>query len=80
MTLKQCLIAGVAEQAIVLGVILPATGWWFSFCINCCLELSCWRLRNNYVLFKEIDLGVTSPRSSNYPSPPTKTKGAQKIG
>ena len=31
MTLKQYLIAGVAEQAIVLGVILPATGWWFSF-------------------------------------------------
>ena len=31
MTLKQYLIAGVVEQAIVLGVILPATGWWFSF-------------------------------------------------
>ena len=31
MTLKQYLIAGVIEQAIVLGVILPATGWWFSF-------------------------------------------------
>ena len=42
MTLKQYLIAGVIEQAIVLGVILPATGWWFSFCINCYLELSCW--------------------------------------
>ena len=24
-------IAGVIEQAIVLGLILPATGWWFSF-------------------------------------------------
>ena len=31
MTLKQYLIADVVEQAIVLGVILPATGWWFSF-------------------------------------------------
>lgn len=31
MTMKQYLIAGVIEQAIVLGVILPATGWWFSF-------------------------------------------------
>ena len=31
MTLKQYLIAGVIEQAIVLGLILPATGWWFSF-------------------------------------------------
>ena len=31
MTLKQYLMAGVVEQAIVLGVILPATGWWFSF-------------------------------------------------
>ena len=31
MTLKQYLIAGVIEQAIVLCVILPATGWWFSF-------------------------------------------------
>ncbi len=31
MTLKQYLLAGVIEQAIVLGVILPATGWWFSF-------------------------------------------------
>ena len=31
MTLKQYLIAGVIEQVIVLGVILPATGWWFSF-------------------------------------------------
>tara|TARA_Y100000590_G_scaffold322926_1_gene365756 strand:+ start:11246 stop:11389 length:144 start_codon:yes stop_codon:yes gene_type:complete len=31
MTLKQYLIAGAVEQAIVLGVILPATGWWFSF-------------------------------------------------
>ena len=31
MTLKQYLLDGVIEQAIVLGVILPATGWWFSF-------------------------------------------------
>ncbi len=31
MTLKHYLIAGVIEQVIVLGVILPATGWWFSF-------------------------------------------------
>ena len=31
MTLKQYLVAGVVEQAIVLGIILPATGWWFSF-------------------------------------------------
>jgi len=31
MTLKQYLVAGVIEQAIVLGFILPATGWWFSF-------------------------------------------------
>ncbi len=31
MTLKQYLLAGVIEQAIVLGVVLPATGWWFSF-------------------------------------------------
>ena len=31
MTLKQYLIAGAIEQAIVLGVILPATGLWFSF-------------------------------------------------
>ena len=31
MTLKQYLIDCVIEQAIVLGVILPATGWWFSF-------------------------------------------------
>ena len=31
MTLKKYLIAGVVEQAIVLGLILPATGWWFSF-------------------------------------------------
>ena len=31
MTLKQYIVAGVLEQAIVLGFILPATGWWFSF-------------------------------------------------
>jgi len=31
MTLKQHIIAGVIEQAIVFGFILPATGWWFSF-------------------------------------------------
>jgi len=31
MTLKQYLVAGVIEQVIVLGIILPATGWWFSF-------------------------------------------------
>ena len=31
MTLKQYIIAGVIEQAIVLGFILPTTGWWFSF-------------------------------------------------
>ncbi len=31
MTLKQYLLAGVIEQAIVLAFILPATGWWFSF-------------------------------------------------
>ena len=31
MTLKQYLVAGVIEQAIVLAIILPATGWWFSF-------------------------------------------------
>ena len=31
MTIKQYLVAGVIEQAIVLGIILPATGWWFSF-------------------------------------------------
>ena len=31
MTLKQYLVAGVIEQAVVLGIILPATGWWFSF-------------------------------------------------
>jgi len=31
MTLKQYLLAGVIEQVIVLGFILPATGWWFSF-------------------------------------------------
>ena len=31
MTLKQYIVAGVVEQAIVLGFILPATGWWFSF-------------------------------------------------
>ena len=31
MNLKQYLVAGVIEQAIVLGIILPATGWWFSF-------------------------------------------------
>ena len=31
MTLKQYIVAGVIEQAIVLGFILPATGWWFSF-------------------------------------------------
>ena len=31
MTSKQYIIAGVVEQAIMLGFILPATGWWFSF-------------------------------------------------
>ena len=31
MTLKHYLLAGVIEQAIVFGIILPATGWWFSF-------------------------------------------------
>ena len=31
MTLKQYLVAGVIEQAIMFGIILPATGWWFSF-------------------------------------------------
>ena len=31
MTLKQYIIAGVIEQVIMLGFILPATGWWFSF-------------------------------------------------
>ena len=31
MTLKQYIVAGVIEQAIVLGFILPTTGWWFSF-------------------------------------------------
>ena len=31
MTLKQYIVAGVVEQVIVLGFILPATGWWFSF-------------------------------------------------
>ncbi len=31
MTIKQYLVAGVIAQAIVLGIILPATGWWFSF-------------------------------------------------
>ncbi len=31
MTLKQYLVAGVIEQIIVFGIILPATGWWFSF-------------------------------------------------
>ena len=31
MTLKQYMVAGVIEQAIMLGIILPATGWWFSF-------------------------------------------------
>tara|TARA_B100001559_G_C16130782_1_gene452896 strand:+ start:105 stop:248 length:144 start_codon:yes stop_codon:yes gene_type:complete len=31
MTMKHYLIAGAVEQAIVLGIILPATGWWFSF-------------------------------------------------
>ena len=34
MTLKQYLIADVVEQAIVLGVILPATGWCFKFHTN----------------------------------------------
>ena len=43
MTLKQYLIAGAVEQAIVLGVILPATGWWFSFFFNCCLT-AVWNL------------------------------------
>ena len=31
MTLKQYIVAGVIEQVIMLGFILPATGWWFSF-------------------------------------------------
>ena len=31
MTLKQYIVAGEVEQVIVLGFILPATGWWFSF-------------------------------------------------
>ena len=31
MTLKQYLVAGVIEQAIMFGIIFPATGWWFSF-------------------------------------------------
>ena len=31
MTLKQYIVAGVIEQAIVIGFILPTTGWWFSF-------------------------------------------------
>ena len=31
MTLKQYIVAGVVEQAIVLGFILPGTGWGFSF-------------------------------------------------
>ena len=31
MTLKQYLVAGAVEQAIILGIILPATGLWFSF-------------------------------------------------
>ena len=31
MTLKQYMVAGVIEQAIMFGIILPATGWWFSF-------------------------------------------------
>ena len=31
MTLKQYMAAGVIEQAIMFGIILPATGWWFSF-------------------------------------------------
>ena len=31
MTLKQYLAAGIIEQAIMFGIILPATGWWFSF-------------------------------------------------
>ena len=31
MTLKQYLVAGVIEQVIMFGIILPATGWWFSF-------------------------------------------------
>ena len=31
MNLKQYIIAGVIEQAIVFAFILPATGWWFSF-------------------------------------------------
>ena len=31
MTLKQYIVAGVIEQVIMFGFILPATGWWFSF-------------------------------------------------
>jgi len=31
MTLKQYIIAGVIEQIIMFTIILPATGWWFSF-------------------------------------------------
>ena len=31
MTLKQYLVVGVIEQVIMFGIILPATGWWFSF-------------------------------------------------
>tara|TARA_Y100000310_G_C20031323_1_gene511934 strand:- start:223 stop:441 length:219 start_codon:yes stop_codon:yes gene_type:complete len=31
MTLKEYLVAGVIEQVIMFGIILPATGWWFSF-------------------------------------------------
>ena len=31
MTLKQYIVAGVIEQVIMLGFILPATGWWVSF-------------------------------------------------
>ena len=31
MTLKQYIVAGVIEQAIVFGFIMPTTGWWFSF-------------------------------------------------
>ena len=52
MTLKQYLMAGVIEQAIVLGVILPATGWWFSFALTAIWNLVTGGFRNNYVLFK----------------------------
>ena len=56
MTLKQYLIAGVIEQAIVLGVILPATGWWFA-ALTAVWNLLLMALISNYVFFKRIDLG-----------------------